>query len=155
MVHQLRLAILESLNGSHCSEKLACCRIRKGLKGSSSSFGLEFCERTTRDTVEHLRVTDVTDLPLALREAFLKLVLNSNGDVEVTDKSAFLDFVAKHGPTYPFLKELIMLDEDAVSRHVQETGEVPAGIKAIRRTEIEGSNVVELEVIHGPKKISS
>lgn len=50
-----------------------------------------------------------------------------------------------------FLRELITVNLDAVVKYYEETGAVPPGIKLIRTTTAEGSNVVGLDVLRGER----
>ena len=91
------------------------------------------------------------DLPPEISARFMACLEEVNGDYQVKDKRALMELIAEHGATFPFLQELITVDLDAVVKHYEETGEVPPGIKLIRTTTNEGSNVVSLDVFHGPR----
>jgi len=62
-----------------------------------------------------------------------------------------VELIAEHGDAFPFLRELITVNLDAVVKHYEETGEVPPGIKLIRTTTEAGSNVTSLDVLRGPR----
>jgi len=46
-------------------------------------------------------------------------------------------------------EEMVKLDEAAVQKYYEETGRVPAGIKATRIVKRPNSNVTEMQVIYG------
>jgi len=89
-------------------------------------------------------------LPPDLRAKFMSFLREVNGQFELVDKEGLILFVAEHGKQYPELLGLFQLNEDALVEHYEKTGEVPPGVKLIRKTTQEGSNVVGLEVLRGP-----
>lgn len=95
-------------------------------------------------------MTTIAEMPADLKERFLALVTDAEGKFHVKDRDAFFAFVKEYGVEYPELKELVTVNLDAVRQHHERTGEVPAGIKAVGKGTIPGTNVTELTVVHGP-----
>ena len=92
----------------------------------------------------------MTDLPPEIANRLLALVVTGNdGTVTVPDKAAFMRFVEEYGPKYPLIQGLVKLDEAAVQKYYEETGQVPAGIKGTRVVSRPDSNVTEMQVIYG------
>ena len=90
------------------------------------------------------------DLPEDLRLQFLTFLREKNdGEWEVVDKLGFVKFIVEHGKQYPVLYTLINIDKDAVVDHYERTGEVPPGVKLVRKTR-ESETVTRLEVLRGP-----
>lgn len=93
---------------------------------------------------------DVNSLPPELLAKFLSFLRRKpDGEIVVADRRGFVDFVFENREQYPFLGGLLKLNEAAVTEHFEKTGEVPAGIKGIRKTTEEGSNVTKLEILWG------
>jgi len=90
-------------------------------------------------------------LPPEIAARFIACLEEVNGDYRVKDNRALIELIAEHGAAFPFLRELISVNLDAVVKHYEETGEVPPGIKLIRTATEEGSNVVSLEVLQGSR----
>ncbi|MFS8372668.1 hypothetical protein JH314_21400 [Xanthomonas campestris] len=98
----------------------------------------------------------MTQLPEDLAAELMSLLRETeDGGYEITDMGRMVGFVFAHGDTYPFLNEIIKVDEAALSAHIERTGEVPPGVKMTRTTREQGSNVTHLEVVHGPGKVSA
>ena len=91
------------------------------------------------------------DLPPEIAAKFMACLEEVGGDYRVKDTMALVELIAAHGSEFPFLQELVTVDMDAVVKHYEDTGEVPPGIKLVRTTTEEGSNVVVLDVLHGPR----
>ena len=91
------------------------------------------------------------DLPEEIQQGVLAFL-----DVErqeVLDMRGLVQFVVEHGETYPSLLGLLKVDEGELTRHIQETGNVPPGVKAIRTRTVPGSNVTKLDIFHGPATV--
>jgi hypothetical protein len=94
----------------------------------------------------------MTDLPPDVANKLLALVATGDdGKVTVPDKEAFMRFVEEYGPKYPLIQGLVevKLDEAAVQKYYEETGQVPAGVKGTRIVKHPDSNVIEMQVIYG------
>lgn len=59
----------------------------------------------------------------------------------------------QHVDQHPALLKAIAVNEDAVIKHVRETGQIPAGVKIIRTQTTEDSNITKLDIFHGPATI--
>lgn len=93
---------------------------------------------------------DLSNFPPALREKFMSFIhVEPGGEAKVVDKPGLFAFVDEHREQYPFLGELVKLDEAAIEEHFEKTGKVPAEIKGIRTTTEDGSNVTKLEIFWG------
>jgi len=92
-----------------------------------------------------------SNVPPEIVERLMACLEEVDGDYEVKDFKALLDLVIEHGTAFPALRELVKLNEDAVRKHYEETGQAPPGVKIVKKTTAEGSNVVRLDVIHGPR----
>jgi hypothetical protein len=90
------------------------------------------------------------NLPPGLQAEFLSFLRETDNCFEVVDLKGLAAFITQHGKDYPWLYELISINEEAVVKHYEETGEVPPGVKLIRTTQ-ESENVTRLEVLHSPK----
>ena len=93
----------------------------------------------------------LTDLPPELRAKLLTFLRESNGEFEVVDMQGLVQFISEHAEQHPVLLRLVQVNEDVILEHFKQTGEVPPGIKLIKTTTPEGSNVTYLEIFHGPK----
>jgi hypothetical protein len=65
---------------------------------------------------------------------------------QTTDTIGLVKFVRDNMDQYPALRKLIQINEEAVIKHVQETGQPVPGVKVIKTTTAEGSNVTTLEI---------
>ena len=93
---------------------------------------------------------DLSDFPPELRKKFMSFIrVEPSGETKVADETGFFDFVEEHREKYPFLGQLVKLNEAAVTEYFERTGKVPVGIKGIRKTTEEGSNVTKLEIFWG------
>jgi hypothetical protein len=72
-----------------------------------------------------------------------------NGEYIITDMLGLIGFILEHGKEYPGLYDIIEIDEDKIVEMYEKTGEVPPGIKLVRKTPREDSNVTDLEIQHG------
>lgn len=96
---------------------------------------------------------DLKSLPDELKTQFLSFLREGeNGQWELIDKDGLLNFVAEHGKTHPALWNLFTVNEDALVKHFEETGEVPPGVKMIAKTRI-NEKVTKVQILHGPTKV--
>jgi hypothetical protein len=95
-------------------------------------------------------MSDIKDMPRDLAERFLALFTQTNGHTDVKDPLEAIKFIVEYGERYPFLFDLVDINEEAVIEHYQKTGEVPPGIKLIGTSTTEGDNVTYLEILQGP-----
>lgn len=91
------------------------------------------------------------DLPPELAAELMACLEEVNGDYYVKDMKALVTLVVEHGSAFPFLREFVTVNKDALVKHYEKTGEVPPGVKMVQTTTEEGSNVVGLNVLHGPR----
>ena len=98
---------------------------------------------------------DLRSLPPELLERFMSFLRDVDGQIEVIDGPGFVGFVMEHYNEYPVLLNMIKLNEEALTEHYERTGEVPPGVKLIKKTTREGENVTKLEIIHGPRAAES
>ena len=89
-------------------------------------------------------------LPPQIQATVMSFMREVEGEYEINDMEGFVLFIVKNMNEYPDLKNLLKIDEDALVGRYERTGEVPPGVKLVRTTQEEGSNVVGLEVLHGP-----
>jgi hypothetical protein len=94
-------------------------------------------------------MTGPRDLPEAVATKLMACLEEFDGDYRVKDMEALVNLIVEHGSEFPFLRELVTINEAAVARHYEQTGEVPPGIKMVQTSAEEGSNVVRLNVVHG------
>ena len=95
-------------------------------------------------------MTTHPEIPAALHSKLMSLMREVDGTYKITDMGAFLHLISEHAEQYPQLLDLVKVKEGALEQHYEQTGEVPPGVKLIRTTREEGSNVVGLEVLRGP-----
>ena len=96
----------------------------------------------------------MTNLPQDLVGELMSLLRGTeDGEYEILDKAKMLDFVRKNADSYPFLREFIRIDEQALADYVERTGDVPPGVKLTRRTQEKGSNVTRVEIVRGPGRV--
>jgi hypothetical protein len=81
------------------------------------------------------------DLPTYIKDRIMSFLREVDGTYEAIDERGFVDFVYENSATYPALMDLIQVNEAYLTKRIEETGEIPPGIKAIRTTTVEGSNV--------------
>jgi hypothetical protein len=92
----------------------------------------------------------MSNLPPEVVKKLLALInQNSDGTIAVPDRDAFVDFVKEYGSKYPEIQEMVKLDEAAVQMYYEETGRVPAGVKATRIVKRPDSNIAEMQVNYG------
>jgi hypothetical protein len=89
-------------------------------------------------------------LPKELAARLMTFLRETGEDeFEIVDMAGLVKFIGEHGKEYPFLFNMLQINEDALQAYFEQTGEVPPGIKMVRTTN-EGGNVTRLEVLHGP-----
>ena len=66
---------------------------------------------------------------------------------------ALVEFVVRQSAQYPVLLNMLIVDEDRLTKYIEETGNIPPGVKAWRTTTKEGSNVTKVEIFHGPTTV--
>jgi hypothetical protein len=89
------------------------------------------------------------DLPPDLKEKLLTFLREVDGEFEVADMKGLVGFIVENGTKYPALYGLLNINKEEVVDHSNRTGEVPPGIKLVRKTQ-ESEKVTRLEVLHGP-----
>jgi hypothetical protein len=94
---------------------------------------------------------DLRQLPPDVLAKFLGFITEVDGEYQVKDQKGFIDFVYEYRSQYPFLESFLQLNEEAVMRHCEETGEAPPGVKITIKTVTEGSNVIGLTIIDGSR----
>jgi hypothetical protein len=93
---------------------------------------------------------DFEDLPEEIQRGVMAFTREVDGELEVDDMMGLINFIFDHSTKYPALLRLVKVNEEALTRHINETGEVPPGVKAIRKTPVPGTNVTKLDIVHGP-----
>jgi len=92
------------------------------------------------------------DLPPEIQERISSFIISrEDGTVEIPDRRA--DFIMDNPDAYPALLDLVKVNEEKVIEHAKETGEVLPGVKIIKTRTVEGSNVTDVRVFHGPTTI--
>jgi hypothetical protein len=93
---------------------------------------------------------DLTPEIMAEFTSFCRIV---DGEiVGVADKDGLLRFLSEHIEKYPSLRHFFDVNEEALVRYVEETGEVPPGVVLTKRTRPD-EKVTEVEVLRGPMKM--
>ncbi len=93
---------------------------------------------------------DFDSLPPEIIAKLMSLLHEVNGEFEVIDDRQFVDFVKENENRYPALRGLLKLSDDAIRAHIERTGKAPPGIRAIRTTTSDDSNVTKLEIFLPP-----
>jgi hypothetical protein len=96
---------------------------------------------------------DFDGLPAEIRAGLLSFTRESDGEIEIADPRGMVQFILDHAEAYPVLLKAISVDKEALTRHIEATGEVPPGVKAIRVRTTPGSNVTRLDILHGPTTV--
>lgn len=96
---------------------------------------------------------DFEDLPEEIQRGLMAFMREVDGEFEITDKMGMVQFIVEHAEEYPSLLKAIKIDEAVLTKHIEETGEVPPGVKAIRTRTVPGSNVTKLDIFHGPTTV--
>ena len=96
------------------------------------------------------------DLPDEIIERVLSYcTVDASGHQTVSDMRGFVAFIVENADAHPALLNLVSINEDAVTKHIQETGEVPPGIKLIKTSTAEGSNLTKVQIVHGPGRVDT
>lgn len=96
------------------------------------------------------------DLPREVIERVLSFCTeDASGNQQVHDREGLVAFVFENSERYPALLNLLKVDEDRLTQHIQETGQVPPGVKIVKTTTAEGSNVTRVEIVHGPGRVDT
>ena len=94
------------------------------------------------------------DLPGDLIERVLSFCTeDGDGNHTVADIRGLVAFIVENADRCPALLKLVTVNEEALTKHIQETGEVPPGVKLIKTSAAEGSNVTQVQIVHGPGKV--
>ena len=94
------------------------------------------------------------DLPEEIIQRVLSFCsVDADGSMAVEDMRGLVAFILENADTYPALRNLVSVNKDALTKHIEETGEVPPGVKLIKTTTIEGSNVTSVRIVHGPANV--
>src|SRR5947207_12235656 len=94
------------------------------------------------------------DLPNEIRERFESFLrIGDDGNVDVVDPTAFVDFLYENAERYPALREFLKVDEEKLTKHIEETGDVPPGVTVIQKTAVADSNVTKVRIVHGPGRL--
>ena len=91
------------------------------------------------------------NFPKEINEKIMTLLKDVDGEYQITDLKAFAKLVAEYGEQYPSLYDFIEIDKEEIISHYKNTGEVPPGVKLVETSSEEGSNVINLRVLHGRK----
>jgi len=95
------------------------------------------------------------DLPIEIQDRVWSFVReHEDGTREVRDMRGLIAFIVENAEQYPSLLNLVKIDEDRVIQHAKETGEVPPGVKIVKTSTVEGENVTQVRIFHGPTTIS-
>ena len=86
------------------------------------------------------------DLPVEVIQQLLAFRTDHEDGSQTVDTMGLVKFILDHVDRYPALLQLVKINEDAVIKHVQETGRPVPGVKVIKTTTAEGSNVTKLEI---------
>jgi hypothetical protein len=95
----------------------------------------------------------VDNLPREILQKVLSFTREVDGHVEIADEDGFYQFIADNVQEHPALAQFVKLNEEALTKHCQETGEVPPGVTLIKTTQADGENVTEVRIYHGPTVI--
>lgn len=92
----------------------------------------------------------IEDLPPEVREKLLSYCRVEDEQVRVVDLDGLLRYIVEQGGQYPVLHSLVKIDKEFLIERFKQTGELPAGVKMIRKTTQEGDNLTKLDIFHGP-----
>ncbi len=92
-----------------------------------------------------------SDLPAEISSQLMSFLEEKDGELHIVDDLKFVDFIVQNGLQYPALLNLIKLNEEFVIENFERTGEVPPGVKLVKKTTEDGSNVTRLEVFYSKK----
>ncbi len=96
------------------------------------------------------------ELPVEIVERLLSFcTTDAAGHQQVADMKGLVAFVLKNAEKHPTLLNALTVDEDRLTRHIQETGEVPPGVKLVKTTTEDGSNVTRVQIVYGPGRVDT
>jgi hypothetical protein len=73
-----------------------------------------------------------------------------DGEREIADPEGITDYIFENAGRSPSLRKLLKVNKEKIARHIEETGEVPPGVKAVQERAVPGTNVTRLDIVHGP-----
>jgi len=95
-----------------------------------------------------------TDLPDEIVERVSSFCRrDADGNRTVEDMRGLVAFIVENAGQYPALLGLVSINEEAATKHIQETGDVPPGVKLVKTSAAEGSNVTHVQIVRGPAKV--
>ena len=92
---------------------------------------------------------DILKLPPEVRDELAGFIREENGEAHVADREGFVKFILKNFEKYPALGGLLAVNESALVKHFEETGEVPAGVRMVGKVRL-SDKVTKLEILTGP-----
>lgn len=96
------------------------------------------------------------ELPVEIVERLLSFcTTDAAGHQQVVDSKGLVAFVLENADRYPALLNAVKVDQDRLTRHIQHTGEVPPGVKLVKTTTEDGSNVTRMQIVHGPGRVET
>jgi len=99
-------------------------------------------------------MNEIEDLPPDVQQRFLSFVRQrEDGTIEFPDPRGLVNFIMDNADAYPALLTFIKVNEDSIIEHAKATGEVPPGIKIVKKRTVEGENVRDVRIFHGPTTI--
>jgi hypothetical protein len=94
------------------------------------------------------------DLPAEIQERVRSfMVEHEDGTYDVPDRMALVGFIVENADAYPALWNLVKVNEERVIEYAKRTGEIPPGIKIVKTRTVEGENVTDVRIFHGPTTI--
>ncbi len=94
------------------------------------------------------------DLPPEIHQRVSTFIIaREDGTFDVEDRMGFIGFIVENADAYPALLNLVKVNEERVIEHVKQTGDVPPGVKIIKTLTVEGENVTQVGIFHGPTTI--
>jgi hypothetical protein len=89
---------------------------------------------------------DEPQLPPELTDRLRSFMREDGDDYVIDNMEGLVAFIVEHHETYPSLLKLVNINEQAVIDHFSRTGEVPPGVRIVRKETEEGSNVTKVNV---------
>lgn len=94
------------------------------------------------------------DLPAEIQERVWSFIVErEDGTFDVPDRRGLIAFIVENADAYPSLLNLVKVNEERVIEHAKETGEVLPGVKIVKTRTVEGENVTDVRIYHGPTTI--
>jgi hypothetical protein len=90
------------------------------------------------------------DLPVEIVQGLLTFMREVDGELEITDPRGMTDYIFDNSVQFPSLRKLLQVDRESIGKHLEQTGEVPPGVRAIRKRPISGTNITRVDIVHGP-----